>query len=445
MRLNKRSLRDFPSSLFARMALIVLLGLLSAQTVSIWLQTGERADAVSLARGLNHADQIAEIVWRLEATNATQRAAVFQTLQSQNLRVVPIEESQVSLNVPRGQIRGMIGARLGSEREIRSPGGAGGPSQRGSGPRSFDVRLQDGQWIRISPLADVAPPTLPANLITRLLITLAIVVVVVMYAVRQVSRPLQQLAEAADQLGQNLAAPPLAEQGSAETRQAARAFNRMQERIHRLIDERARALAAVSHDLRTPLTRLRLRTELLDDENLRSSLTTDLDAMATMLDATLDYLRGLQESEPIRRIDMNALLQTMAEDAEVLGKKIGLEGKAKSPYAGRLSALRRALQNLIDNAFKYGGSAQILIEDGATELRIAVIDKGPGIPPEELDRVTDAYYRPDISRNTETGGVGLGLSIVKDIALMHGGNLVLRNRPDSGFCATLILPRTHAE
>jgi signal transduction histidine kinase len=279
-------------------------------------------------------------------------------------------------------------------------------------------------------------------LIANLLITLFIVTLVVMIAVRQATRPLQQLAHAADTLGRDLDAPPLAEAGPAETRRAAQAFNRMQGRIKRLVDERARALAAVSHDLRTPLTRLRLRAELIDDKPLRDQMAGDLDSMAVMIDATLDYLRGLQDSETVRRIDMNALMQSLAEDAAVLGKAISVDGAAQAPYAGRLSALRRALQNLIDNALKYGHNASLRIEDDEDTLRLIVEDDGPGIPPAELGRVTEPYYRPDASRSRETGGVGLGLSIASDIALLHGGQLLLANRPRGGFSATLALPRT---
>ncbi len=443
MRLNLRAL---PSSLFARMAVILLAGLLTAQLASVWLQWGERATVVSQARGQNFVDRIVEGVRVLEAEEPDRRNAALSALQYGDMRVVLIAERQASQNAPRGAIQAMINARLGSEREIRPVGEGGGRGmgmgmQRGNPMRSFDVRLADGQWVRFNAAREADTPALSNELIVRLLITLSIVTVVVMFAVRQATKPLQQLARAADTLGRDLDAPPLAEEGPTETRRAAQAFNRMQARIKRLIDERARALAAVSHDLRTPLTRLRLRAELVDDEKLRHQMAADLDAMAAMIDATLGYLRGLQESEAARPIDINALLASMIDDALVLGRKISLQGQAVAPYTGRLTALRRALQNLIDNAIKYGSSAHIRIEDGAAQLRILIEDEGPGIPPEELARVTDPYYRPDASRNSETGGVGLGLSIVKDIALLHGGELLLENRPQGGLCATLILPR----
>ncbi|MBS1227294.1 MAG: histidine kinase [Proteobacteria bacterium] len=456
MPLNLNGLRALAPSLFARMALILFAGVLAAQLASIWLQWGERATVVAQARGLNFSDRLAEAVRVLEAETPTRRAATAAALHASDLRVTLIDDDQVYPNSPRGQIQATLGARLGGEREIRSLGGGmgggmgmgGGAMRHGGGMalrglRSFDVRLNDGQWVRIAELRETdAPPALPIDLIANLLITLFFVSAVAMIAVRQATRPLQQLAQAADTLGRDLDAPPLAETGPAETRRAAQAFNRMQARIKRLVDERARALAAVSHDLRTPLTRLRLRTELVGDEPLREQMAADLDSMAAMIDATLDYLRGLQDSEALRKIDINALLQSLAEDAAVLGKTISVAGVAQAPYRGQLSALRRALQNLIDNAIKYGHGATIRIEDDQDSLRLIVEDDGPGIPPAELARVTEPYYRPDASRSRETGGVGLGLSIARDIALLHGGELQLANRQQGGLCATLVLPRT---
>ena len=423
MRLSLKSLpKVWPSSLFARTAMILLAGLLTAQFASLWLQWGERATVVSQARGLNFADRISEAIRVLEASAPSQRTAALSGLQSSDLKVVLIAADQVSPHPPRGMIQSTISSQLGSEREVRSVGSGGGGGgagmgmhRGGAGPgagfgampspgnatRGFDVRLNDGQWIRVTALIESDTPALPSDLIVQLLLTLFIVTTVVMIAVRQATNPLQKLAQAADTLGQDLDAPPLAEAGPVETRMAAQAFNRMQARIKRLVGERARALAAVSHDLRTPLTRLRLRTELVDDETLREQMAADLDAMATMIDGTLDYLRGLQDSEALRPIDMNALLQSLAEDASVLGKAIAVDGQALSPFTGRLTALRRALQNLIDNAIKYGHSARIRIEDDAAALRLVVEDEGPGIAAAEMGRVTEPYYRPDASRSRE--------------------------------------------
>ena len=442
----------FPSSLFARMALILLAGLLAAQSLSLWLHWGERATVVTEARGLHMADRIADAVRQLEADPTPRHQRAIDQFQSDDLRVTLIDENQVSPNAPRGQIHASIAGRLGGEREVRSPGGMGGGMgmggmgmgriQQDAGMRSFDLRLKDGQWVRIAASLKPSAPALPSDFYIHLLVSLATVVAVVMLVVRQATRPLQQLAHAADSLGQDLDAPPLSEAGSTEMRTAAQAFNRMRDKLKRLIEERSRALAAVSHDLRTPLTRLRLRSELIEDERLREQMAADLDAMAQMIDATLDYLRGLRENEPVRPIDINALLSSMAEDSLALGREIAVDGQALASYPGRLSALRRAIQNLVDNAFKYGRTPHIRVSDDALALRLSVEDDGPGIAPEALPRVTEPYYRPDAARAADTGGVGLGLSIVKDVALLHGGELLLANRPQGGLAATLVLPRT---
>lgn len=284
-------------------------------------------------------------------------------------------------------------------------------------------------------------PDLPSRFATHLLITLAAVIAVSLVAVRLVTRSLRHLADAADAFGSDLESPPLPETGPTETRRAAEAFNRMQERLRRLLAERGRALAAVSHDLRTPLTRLRLRAELVDDESLRAQINADIDDMQAMVESTLDYLRGLRENEAVQSIDMEALLQSLVADAQALGHPVTLTGSVTAPYVGRVSTLKRALGNLIDNAVKYGRSAQIVIEDGTTELRLIVEDQGPGIAEADLARVVEPYVRLEASRSRETGGVGLGLTIARDAAVQHGGKLVLENLVAGGLRAALVLPR----
>ncbi|MBI4753985.1 MAG: HAMP domain-containing protein [Betaproteobacteria bacterium] len=302
-------------------------------------------------------------------------------------------------------------------------------------------------WLHLAERAEllaqghVHAADLPSRFGTHLLLTLTAVIAVSLVAVRLVTRPFQRLAEAADAFGRDLASPPLAETGPTETRRAAEAFNRMQERLRRLIAERSRALAAVSHDLRTPLTRLRLRAELIEDEALRAQINADIDDMQAMVESTLDYLRGLRDTEPPQSIDMNALLASLVADEQALGRAVTLGGNAAAPYVGRLSVLRRAVANLADNAVKYGHEARVCVADGAGELRLTVEDSGPGIPEADLARVVEPYVRLESSRSRATGGVGLGLAIARDAALIHGGELRLRNRPGGGLEATLILPR----
>ncbi len=451
------------NSLFARIALILVLGILASQTLSLWLQSGERTQAITQARGQHFADQMADAIRVLEATPPQQRTASALALHANTLKIEALRPDEVSVTIPRGQIQALLASRLGGSREIRTTGGMGmgegegmgrgnmrrggreasfsAPTQADTTSRSFDVQLLDGQWFRLTASLEAPAPALPSALILRLLATLLVVTGVVILAARQVSAPLKQLAVAADTLGRDLEIPPLPERGSIETRQAAQAFNRMQTRLRHLLNERSRALAAVSHDLRTPLTKLRLRAELVEDGHLREQICTDLDAMAVMLDTTLDYLRSLKDNEKPCLIDVNAMLQSICADSEVLARPVTLEGHANAPFRGRLSGLQRAIQNLVDNAVKYGGHARIVIADRGNELAISIQDDGPGIPPEELSRVTEPYYRPDVARTAGTGGVGLGLSIVTDIAAQHGGELRLENRLQGGLQATLILPR----
>jgi signal transduction histidine kinase len=271
--------------------------------------------------------------------------------------------------------------------------------------------------------------------------TLTAVIGVAMIAVRLVTQPIQRLAEAADAFGRNLDSPQLEESGPTETRQAAEAFNRMQERLRRLIAERSRALAAVSHDLRTPLTRMRLRAELVDDEQLRNQINADIDDMQAMVESTLAYLRGLNEDEPLQEIDIDALLQSIVADEQAMGRPVVLLSSTVEPYRGRLSSLKRAISNLIDNAVKYGREARIKLEGDSGTMRLVVEDRGPGIPEQDLERVLEPYVRLESSRSRETGGVGLGLAVVRDVAFLHGGKLHLENMTEVGLRATLVLPR----
>ncbi|OHC61649.1 MAG: hypothetical protein A2040_11025 [Rhodocyclales bacterium GWA2_65_19] len=304
---------------------------------------------------------------------------------------------------------------------------------------SLWLHMEERQMLLAQGYSQIAG--VPTRFWMHLALTLGAVIAVALVAVRLVTRPLQRLAAAADAFGRDLESPPLEESGPTETRRAAEAFNRMQGRIKRLVAERSRALAAVSHDLRTPLTRMRLRAELVDDEDLRAQIGADIDDMQAMVESTLDYLRGLRENEAVQEIDIEALLQSLATDEQALGRPVALEAGAVAPFAGRLSALRRALANLVDNAVKYGGAARMRVEDGPDALRLAVEDSGPGIPEDALASVVEPYIRLETSRSRATGGVGLGLAIARDAARLHGGDLRLENRPEGGLRALLILPR----
>jgi signal transduction histidine kinase len=270
---------------------------------------------------------------------------------------------------------------------------------------------------------------------------LGAIVLITLVAVRWVTKPLKTLALAAERLGEDIRRPPLDESGPAEVTRAARAFNGMQRQLIKFIDDRTRILSAMSHDLKTPITRLRLRAELLEDAAARTRIETDLNEMQEMVTGTLEVMRGLQRESTRVPIDIMALLHSVQDDMRVLGGEIVIEGSAAHPYPGSPEALRRCLTNLVSNALKYGGSARVDVTDGPQRLEIRIRDKGPGIPAAELERVFEPFYRLEASRSRSTGGTGLGLTIARNLARSHGGDLVLGNLPEGGLEALLTLPR----
>jgi signal transduction histidine kinase len=280
----------------------------------------------------------------------------------------------------------------------------------------------------------------PPELWLAQLLQLGAVLLALWFGTRQLVKPVAQLAQAAGRLGDNLSSPPLAETGPLEAREAARGFNRMQERIRLQLEERGRFLAAVSHDLRTPLTRMRLRTTRLAESLDRDKLQADIEEMANMLDATLSYLRGAAQSESWQMLDVQALLETLAEDALEAGQQVNVSGQA-APLLALPGALRRCVGNLLDNAIQYGQRADIHVEDSAEQLVIEISDHGPGIPENRIHSVFEPFVRLEESRNRHSGGAGLGLSIALELARQHGGQLTLLNRPEGGLLARLVLPR----
>jgi signal transduction histidine kinase len=283
---------------------------------------------------------------------------------------------------------------------------------------------------------------LPRNLLINLILLVLILVVVLYLAARNITRPLSSLARAADSVGRDTRPALLEERGARELRDAARAFNTMQDRLRRYLDSRSRVLAAMSHDLKTPLTRMRLQVETLDNEPMQERIGHELDEMEAMVHQALSLFRGLDDGEPLTLIDIGALLEKIRAECAVLGGEVTISGRAQ-PFTGKPQTLKRCLTNLIVNAIKFGGSATVLVEDGE-QLIIRVRDPGSGIAPEELERVFEPFYRLESSRNRDSGGTGLGLTIARDIAQAHGGTLTLHNMSAGGLEALLVLPRGRA-
>jgi signal transduction histidine kinase len=309
--------------------------------------------------------------------------------------------------------------------------------------RMFDlvVTLPDGDRVAFRTFSPRGTPPFPGHFVIELGV-LTIMLGIVLYAMtRTITRPLADLASAADAVGRGTTIQPLQERGARELKRATRAFNAMQERLNRYLDSRTRVLAAMSHDLRTPITRLRLRVESIEDEALWTRCVEDLDEMTRMVRGALSVFRGLNDEEPTVPVDIEALLQELQRRYAEVNASVVIEGHAAAPFPGKPLALKRCLGNLVDNALQYGEQATVAVADSADELTIRVLDDGPGIPEAELERVFEPFYRLESSRNRATGGTGLGLSIARDVAQAHGGSLTLANRNGGGLEARLTLPR----
>jgi two-component system osmolarity sensor histidine kinase EnvZ len=265
------------------------------------------------------------------------------------------------------------------------------------------------------------------------------VIGVTVVLLRSLGGPLRNLTHAAESLGQGRAVH-VPEEGAGDLRHLARAFNAMQTRISDLLAARTQALAAVGHDLRTPLARLRLRAGMVADDETREALERDVEEMTAMLNSLLDYLGGRHESEPPRLTDLAAICMTLVDEASDAGGAVRYRGPEHLPIKVRPLAVKRAVNNLIENAVAYGGSADLILTAEPGRVVLAVEDKGPGIPEDELGRVTEAFHRLDYARARNTAGLGLGLSIVERVASSEGGVLTLRNRKGGGLRAELRLP-----
>jgi signal transduction histidine kinase len=309
-----------------------------------------------------------------------------------------------------------------------------------SEPYDVTVRFPDGFDTVFRVTRVVRGTTLPRVLFVNLALLFIIMAIALFVTARSITRPLSDLARAADSVGRDLRQPRLAERGARELRDAARAFNTMQDRLQRYLDSRSRVLAAMSHDLKTPLTRLRLQVEMLDDTTAQGRIGKQLDEMESMVNGALGLFRGLDDNEALTPLDINELLATLQSEFAEMSADVRIEGRAARPIPGKAQALRRGLTNLIANAIKFGSRALVSVEDG-TALIIRIRDEGPGIPADQLEKVFEPFYRVESSRNRDTGGTGLGLSIARDVLQAHGGSLVLKNLPVRGLEATVTLPR----
>jgi signal transduction histidine kinase len=442
-------LRLWPRSLAGRTALVLLLGLVLVQVAGLTIHALDRIDLQRFQQARD-ISQRAFTVWRtlLMATPERRPSLLAEFELPQGLRAAIEDEPAVRPYYPPPPpplVRMFrIEALMSSPPRVRPREVLVSGSSR-PGVMLMSVRFHEGHWLN---MRVELPPPRPWHsetfLIAFVLMTLA-AAALTLWAVRRLTRPVRDLAAAADRLGRDVNAPPLPEKGPDEVATAARAFNTMAERIRRFVGDRTQMLAAIGHDLKTPITRLRLRAEFLDDDEQRRKMLADLDEMEAMIAATLAFARDDAAAEPSVPLDLASLCRTVLDEAADANPEeaemVAYEGPEHLTVSARPVALKRALANLVRNAMLYGGSARLTLSSPQPGLaRIAVEDEGPGVPESELENVFQPFRRLEASRNRETGGTGLGLPIARNIFRAHGGDVVLRNRTPQGLAAVATLP-----
>ena len=314
------------------------------------------------------------------------------------------------------------------------------------GNRKVGIALPDGTSISANLLQDQRRPFWIGPWIVTLLFGAISVTLFGLWAARALTAPLSSFATAAENFSLNGAAAPLPERGPEEIRSVAKALNRMRERITTLIDDRTKMLAAISHDLRTPITRMRLRSEFIEDDVHRSRMLSDLDQMRSMLESVLSFLRNDRKLESMTLADIASTLQLVTDQFADMGHKVAYDGPEHAMATVRPDDLHRSVTNLVENAVRFGAEATIRLRVSADTVTIEVEDDGPGISDARKEVMLEPFVRGDDARNMdEAAGFGLGLSIARSIVLAHGGVLSLHDRLPHGLIVRIELPvRQHS-
>jgi len=304
----------------------------------------------------------------------------------------------------------------------------------------MSVSLSDGRWLNIQMRAPEYTWFSIGFLASSAVLLLALILLCYL-TVKRLAIPLSDFSTAAKRFGMDVHAPPLAVAGPEEIQKVVQSFNEMQSRIRRLLHDRTQMLAAVSHDLRTPITRLQLRAEYLKGTSQYEKAIADLKDMEGMISSILAFARDHAQTETMERFDLNVLLDSLCDDMVDMGRDVTfIDNTRRIAYFGRMSSLRRAFTNFIDNAIKYGQKAQVTLNQNADTIQIKISDQGPGIPEDTLEKVFDPFYRVDPARSPQISGTGLGMTVARDIIRAHGGDVVLMNNKPTGLTVLITLP-----
>ena len=426
----------WPRTLASRVSLIFLIGLILAQALSFGAQYYERYQSAKNTMLGNLETDVSTSIAILDRLPSEERPAWLKRLARANYGYL-LSEGEPGTAIGPGDVPIAVTSitdAIGDQYPLTFTD-IPGPKKHFQG----HLRLSDGSPVTIDVRPSMVPlsPWLPAVLLGQL----ALMIACTWLAVRIAIRPLTRLANAVETLDPNAHPIQLDEKGPNEVVYAARAFNAMQARIADYLKERMQLLAAISHDLQTPITRMKLRAEFMDDSAEKDKLCNDLGEMEHLVREGVAYARSIHGStEESRRTNMDSFLESLVFDYQDMGKDVQLIGKSEAVVDTRPHALRRVLVNLTDNALKFAGAAEVWVEANKGNLSITVMDRGPGIAEAQLAQVMQPFYRVENSRNRDTGGTGLGLAIAQQLAMALGGSLTLSNREGGGLCAELKLP-----
>jgi signal transduction histidine kinase len=442
-----------PRSLAGQTLLVMLVALTASHLASMLTFSHERGGSIEAGNSQSVVARIAEVTHLVEGSPPDWRSTLLKAANAPGFAVTRTEgvpeftgqataEEKLIRNHLEAQTSRQARTRL-SDPEEPSPHdhpGLTGDNLPGGHQLKAAVRLSDGQWLLFE--AEVPKPASiwSVEALTSLSLMTVGVLLASVWAVRRLTRPLREFAQAAERLGRDVKASPLVVGGPTELRQAQVAFNEMQERLRRMIENRLQMVAAISHDLRTPITLMRLRAEFVEDEEERGKMLETLNEMETLVRSTLAFARDEASHEERRTVDLAALVRSICDDLSDTGADVECESPEKLKYECRPLALKRAVQNLVENALKYGHRARVSLRADPGHLVLHVQDDGPGIPEEEMGRVFMPFYRIEQSRSRDTGGVGLGLALAQSIVHAHGGEIKIENRTEGGLTVSIHLP-----
>jgi signal transduction histidine kinase len=441
----------YPDTIAARIGATIIASLTVIVAISSFLVYLEGASNGDFAEGFAQA-RIVNAVQILNACPKGERATIAAALNTPTIGVLLRDTPAIAKGDEIGSQTHKLGQLLTTVADLQETPliadrsalpEAADPFAREEAAQPGDllvqVALPHGQWA----LLNVSAANFRRSwqrFSLRMGIWFLIVGLLSVLAARRLAEPIDDFGRAAEQLGTGQDVSPLAERGPRELRVATRAFNQMQERLRRFLEDRTRMLAAISHDLRTPLARLRLRAEFIEDEDQRAETCADLDAMSEMIRATLVFARDDARREQANLVDLSVLVADICDDIAELGGDVSLAETSHISARCQPTAIGRAVTNLIENAVKYGGCARVQLVHEAHGVAVVVDDDGPGIPLDEQEKVFAPFYRLEQSRNRDTGGVGLGLAVSRTIAREHGGDVKLSNRTPAGLRVRLELP-----